>query len=65
MISYFLLVRDWSSDNDFSGPVIFCINLDCSLSRLFLYKKHFYKQHQAEIGKKLSKSKADTLRLNF
>ena len=32
---------------------------------LFLYKQHFYKQHLAEIDKKLSKKLNNTLRLNF
>ena len=31
----------------------------------FLYKQHFYKQHQAEIGKKIEQRLSNTLRLNF
>ena len=31
----------------------------------FFYKQHFYKQCQAKTGRKLSKSQANTLRLNF
>ena len=30
-----------------------------------LYKQRFYKQHQAEIGKKIEQTVSDTLRLNF
>ena len=32
---------------------------------LFFYKQHFYKQHQAEIGKKIKQMLINTLRLNF
>ena len=31
----------------------------------FLYKQHFYKQHQTEIGKKIKQRLSNTLRLNF
>ena len=31
---------------------------------LFLYEQHFYKQRQAEIGKKIKKKLSSTLRLN-
>ena len=31
----------------------------------FFYKKHFYKQRQAEIGKKIKQMLSNTLRVNF
>ena len=31
----------------------------------FFYKQHFYKQRQAEIGKKIKQKLSNTLRLNF
>ena len=35
------------------------------LYTLFLYKQYFYKQRQAEIGKKVKQKLGNTLRLNF
>ena len=34
-------------------------------THFFLYKQHFYKQHQTEIGKKIKQRLSNTLRLNF
>ena len=34
------------------------INTICTLVHSFFYKQHFYMQHQAKIGKKISKNQA-------
>ena len=35
------------------------------LLHAFFYKQHFYKQHKAEIGKKIEQKLSKTMRLNF
>ena len=43
------------------------VNLYLSLGFHYtlFYKQHFYKQHQAEIDKKIKQKLSNTLRLNF
>ena len=43
--------------NSFSSPLIFIY--------IPFFKQHFYKQHQAEIGKKIKQMLSNTLRLNL
>ena len=48
MGSYYLLLL--------TGCFLHCNFVKTLTLQAFLYKQHFYKEHQAEIGKKLSKS---------
>ena len=48
-----------------SGIVLFLFCCYLCLFTRFFYKIHFYKQRQAEIGKKMKQMLSNTLRLNF
>ena len=41
------------------------LTLYCFCFRRFFHKQHFYKQCQAETGKRLNKTLSDTMRLNL
>ena len=49
--------------NSVGSVIIFPLHVD--INAFFLYKRHFWKQRQAEIGKKSKQKLSNTLRLNF
>ena len=44
---------------------VILLKINCATDTRFFYKQQFYKQRQAEIGKKIKQMLSNTLRLNF